>query len=110
MRPEGTPAGAAGGQGFLRRAVNPGRHVLERGAPGQDRRRAQGQHRRQRVPDPRGSRGSGTIAKHSSRFPPDAAPSARQPGRPAPRALLRRRRTRACDTGQATGLPGRKAI
>ena len=54
---------------------------------------------------PRGSRGSGTAAKHSSRFPPDAAASAaaREPALPA---LFQRQQARACETERATGPPG----
>lgn len=45
-------AGADSGQYLRRRVVHPGGHVLDGGIPAQHRRRAQGQHRRQGMPDP----------------------------------------------------------
>ena len=66
------------------RGAHPGGHVLQRAVPAQHRRRAQRQHRGQRCRIPRGSRGSGTAAKHSSRFPPDAARRRRHARRARP--------------------------
>lgn len=51
-RPRRVPAGAGRGQDLLRRGVHPRGHVLRLRVPAQHRRRAQGQHARQRVPDP----------------------------------------------------------
>ena len=71
--PEGVPPGPARGQHLLRRGVHPRGHILDRRVPHSTAavHKANTHSRECRIP--RGSRGAGTAAKHSRRFPPDAA-------------------------------------